>query len=167
MASFENELDEKETEKENRNEIEEKLDFSDSGLESSDSRAPSDRTIKDQVTENVQLLKSLQKIEPKNEKPDSDTEILPSPTEEALEDLLSIIPQVIQLLKSDFWKIFKKSLNFQKLKIQLHDGKGDLSAMIFAESNRHKWDYVAEIFVDLQDLNSNRDIPQIIDEINE
>lgn len=96
MASFENELDEKENEKENRND-EEKLDFSDSGLESSDSRAPSDRTIKDQVTENVQLLKSLQKIEPKTEKPESDTEILPSPTEEALEDLLSIIPQVCQI----------------------------------------------------------------------
>ena len=39
--------------------------------------------------------------------------------------------------------------------------------MIFSEANRHKWDYVAEIFVDLQDLNSNRDIPLIIDEINE
>ena len=38
--------------------------------------------------------------------------------------------------------------------------------MSFCESNRYKWDYVAEIFVDLQDLHSNDEIPGIINDIN-
>ena len=38
--------------------------------------------------------------------------------------------------------------------------------MTFCESNRYKWDYVAEIFVDLQDLHSNDEIPGIINDIN-
>ena len=69
----------------------EKVDHSDSGLDSSDSR---DRTIKEEVTESVQLLKSLQITEKRDEKLPTDDIVLPSPTEEALEDLLSIIPQV-------------------------------------------------------------------------
>ena len=69
----------------------EKVEHSDSGLDSSDSR---DRTIKEEVTESVQLLKSLQITEKRDEKLPTDDVVLPSPTEEALEDLLSIIPQV-------------------------------------------------------------------------
>ena len=47
------------------------------------------------MTESVQLLKSLQITEKRDETLPTDDVVLPSPTEEALEDLLSIIPQVI------------------------------------------------------------------------
>ena len=114
---------------------------------------------------------------------DSETEekILVTPTEEALEDLLSIIPQEsLKLLPTVnmnenmtsfdlIWppyyghiKVFSVFLNAEKL----HGGKGDLKSMNFCETNRYKWDYVAEIFVDLQDLHSNDEIPGIINDIN-
>lgn len=89
MQSFESE------DKENNVDME-KQHHSDSGLDSSDSR-PSEqqRTIKDEVTESVQLLKSLAITDKQREdQPTQDDIVLPSPTEEALEDLLSIIPQV-------------------------------------------------------------------------
>ena len=38
---------------------------------------------------------------------------------------------------------------------------------ILSYKKRHKWDYVAEIFVDLQDLHEHPKIPKIIDSINE
>ena len=91
MQSFESE------DKENNHVELEKQHHSDSGLDSSDSR-PSEqqRTIKDEVTESVQLLKSLAISDKQRDEqqPRQDEIVMPSPTEEALEDLLSIIPQV-------------------------------------------------------------------------
>ena len=54
------------------------------------------------MTESVQLLKSLQITEKRDETLPTDDVVLPSPTEEALEDLLSIIPQVI-IVYVHFW----------------------------------------------------------------
>merc|ERR1712110_911498 len=104
------------------------------------------RNIKKEVHDSIKILKTLdpgyeRKTVSDIEDDDLKEPLAISPTEEALEDLLSIIPQ-------------------------LHSSKGDSSSLKFEESNRYKWDYVAEIFVDLQDLHSNIDIPDIINDIN-
>ena len=117
---------------------------------------------------------------------DSETEekILVTPTEEALEDLLSIIPQEslkllptvnmnvnmtsFDLMLPPYYRVYGQHNAFSLfLNVwKLHGGKGDLKSMNFCETNRYKWDYVAEIFVDLQDLHSNDEIPGIINDIN-
>jgi hypothetical protein len=107
---------------------------------------PNQRNIKKEVHDSIKILKTLDPSYERASKSDVEDDdigdpLAVSPTEEALEDLLSIIPQ-------------------------LHSGKGDTSSLKFDESNRYKWDYVAEIFVDLQDLHSNIDIPDIINDIN-
>ena len=69
---------------------------------------------------------------------------------------------------NSFWPLTSSLRRFAHIlnAWKLHGGKGDLKSMAFSETNRYKWDYVAEIFVDLQDLHSNDEIPGIINDIN-